>query len=108
MKRTDLERHQRELKKSEKKKDTLQKKTESMSPTKLIGDYIDRLFSLFRYDSENIFNINTDTKILELLESMKLEIPEKQWDNVIRKGIKKTGISNREKAVNDLKQLIGS
>jgi len=107
MKRTDLERHQRELKKSEKKFQSLQKKVEAVSPTKLVGIYINDLHSLFRYDTEEIFNINTDTKILELLENMKQELPEKQWENIIRKGVKKTNINNKEKAVDQLKQLAG-
>lgn len=107
MKRTDLEKHMRELKKSEKKEKGLQKNAEAVSPTKLIGLYISDLFSLFRYDSEEIFNINSDVKILELLEKMKSDLPEKQWENVIRKGVKQTNISNKEKAVEQLKQLMG-
>ena len=107
MKRTDLERHQRELKRSQKKEDVLRRKTDSKSSTKLIGEYINSLFSLFRYDSEEIFNINTDVKILELLENMKTELPEKQWENILRKGVKKSQVKQKERAVNELKKLIG-
>ena len=107
MKRTDLEKHQRELKKTEKKFKNLQKKIDDINPTKLVGIYINDLFSLFRYDTEDIFNINTNNKIFELLEKMKVDLPEKQWENIIRKSIKKTNINNKEKAVTLLKQIIG-
>ncbi len=107
MKKTDLERHQRELKKAMKKQDVLKRKSETVKPTKLVGEYINRLFSLFRYDSEEIFNIKSDIKILEVIEEMKIELPEKYWENVLKKCIKKTNIHKRDEAFNQLKELAG-
>ncbi len=107
MKKTDLERHQRELKKSMKKQEVLKRKGESAKPTKRVGEYIERLFSLFRYDSDEIFNIKSDIKVLEVIEEMKIELPEKYWENILRKCIKKTNISKRDEAFNDLKELAG-
>jgi CTP:phosphocholine cytidylyltransferase-like protein len=72
-----------------------------------VGEYIDRLFLLFRYDSDEIFNIKSDIKILETIEEMKVELPEKYWENVLRKCIKKTNIRKRDEAFNNLKELAG-
>jgi hypothetical protein len=107
MKKTDLERHHRELKKAMKKQDVLKRKAESVKPTKRVGEYIERFFSLFRYDSEEIFNIKSDIKILEVIEEMKTELPEKYWENILRKCIKKTNISKRDEAYNAMKELAG-
>lgn len=104
MKRTDLERRERELARSEKKKDVLSRGSkEAMT----VGDYIDALFGLFRYDSEEIFNTQNDEAILELLENMKVEIPEKKWDDVIRKAVNKTKAASRERSINELKSFMG-
>lgn len=105
MKRTELERKERELRKMEKKIQALQRKT--TKDTKSVGDYIDELFSLFRYDSEEIFNTKDDIAILELLESMKNDLPEKHWDVIIRKAVNKTKVVQREKAYEELGQLAG-
>ncbi len=106
MKRTDMERHQRNLKKTEKKEKMLLKKFPSNGSKPNVGECINNLFSLFRYDEEEIFNINSNEKILELLENLKTDLPEKQWDNVLKKGIKKTNIIQKEKAFNELKGLL--
>ena len=34
--------------------------------------------------------------------------PEKQWDNIIRKAIKKTKVANREKAFEEISSLLHS
>ncbi|MCG6144329.1 LB_289 family protein [Leptospira bandrabouensis] len=102
MKRTELERRERELRKAEKKK-ILPGQKEAMS----VGDYIDSLFGMFRYDSDEIFNASDDENILELLENMKMEHPEKQWDVIIRKAVNKTKVEQKEKAYDSLRILAG-
>ncbi|TGL17413.1 LB_289 family protein [Leptospira yanagawae] len=102
MKRTELERRERELRKAEKKKIQTGEK-ESMS----VGDYIDALFGMFRYDTDEIFNASDDENILELLENMKMEHPEKQWDVIIRKAVNKTKVEQKEKAYDALRNLAG-
>ena len=104
MKRTDLERRERELKRSQKKETLLQKK--SSGEAKTIGDYIDELHSLFRYDDQEIFNTTSDVAILELFEELKTDYPEKQWENILRKAIKKTKVSQKDKAYNELMGLL--
>ncbi len=104
MKRTELERRERELRRIEKKAQALQRVKKS---SRSVGDYIDELFSLFRYDSEEIFNTKDDVNILELLESMKLEHPEKQWDVIIRKSVNRTKVVQKEKAYDELRELAG-
>jgi len=106
MKRTDFERKMRKLRKTDKKLDVLKRKSTSGSYTKSVGVYIDDLFSLLRYDQEEIFNSDNDENIFELFGRMKEDLPEKQWENVIRKGIKKTGIRQKEQAFNKLKKIL--
>ena len=72
-----------------------------------VGDYIERLFGLFRYDQSEIFNTGESMEILELLEEMKEDIPEKKWPDVLKKAIKKTQVAQKEKAMAELKELIG-
>ena len=108
MKRTDLERRERELKRTIKKQDILAKK-EMSREGRTVGGYIQGLFSLLRYDEQEIFNTTDDIDILELLEEMKEFTPEKQWDTILRKAISKTKISNianKEKAFNELNALL--
>ncbi len=106
MKRTEMERHLRNLKKTEKKEKVLTKKSTQNGENPTVGDYINNLFSLFLYDEEKIFNTTNDLKILELLENLKTDHPEKQWDNVIKKAIKKAKIIQKEKAYSELMDLI--
>lgn len=104
MKRTELERRERELRRMEKKNLALSKgEKEVMS----VGDYIEALFGLFRYDMEEIFNTMDDVAILELLENMKEDHPEKQWDVIIRKAVNKTKVAAKEKAYDELRDLAG-
>lgn len=62
--------------------------------------------ALFRYDATEIFNTGDDIAILELLEDIQANLPAKQWENVLRKAIKKTGVQEKEKAYNELKELM--
>lgn len=96
MKRTELERKERELKRAEKKLKSGDKSGKS------VNDFIEGLFALFLYDQEEVFNAKEDINILELFEEMKDELPEKQWENVIKKAIKKTRVKQRDKAVEEL------
>ncbi|MFC1669450.1 hypothetical protein ACFL20_03605 [Spirochaetota bacterium] len=107
MKRTDYERHQRELKKSAKKSEILERKGRTGGTSKVIGSYIKDLFSLLRYDDEKIYNTQNDMGILELLEEMKGDLPREQWENVLRKSIKKTKVSQKDEAFKDLSELMG-
>lgn len=104
MKRTELERRERELRRMEKKsKPGGKSDREEMS----VGDYIEALFNLFRYDTQEIFNTSEDVDILELLENMKEDHPEKQWDVIIRKAVNKTKVQEKDKAYDELRELAG-
>ncbi len=102
MKRTEFERMERDLKKSRKK----QIESESAGGCETPGDFINKLFSMFFFDENKIYNVVDDTNIYELLEEMKEIIPEKQWENVLRKAIKKTKVKEKEDAFNLLNELM--
>ncbi|TGK32580.1 hypothetical protein EHQ12_18395 [Leptospira gomenensis] len=105
MKRTELERRERDLRKAE-KKTQLQEKRLASGKGNSVGDYIDELAALFRYDATEIFNTGDDIAVLELLEDIQANLPPKQWENVLRKAIKKTGVQEKDKAYSELKELM--
>lgn len=106
MKRTDLEKRERELKRKQKKMDVLARKSGSTEISTNPGAYIDALFSLFRYDNSKIFNTENDIEVLEVLENMKNNLSEKHWESVIKKAIKKTKVELKDKAFEELYQLM--
>ena len=103
MKQTDILRRERELKRAMKKEERLNKEGGAVPS---VGEYINSLHELFFHDDTKIYNIETDEKILDLLENLTLDHPEKQWDNVLRKAVKKTGIKEKDAAFNALKELM--
>ncbi len=104
MKQTDILRRERELKRAQKKEERTARGECGDCPT--VGEYINLLNALFFHDENKIYNIQTEDKILELLEELKSDHPEKQWDNVLRKAVKKTGVKDKEDAVKQMKELM--
>lgn len=105
MKRTELERRQRELKRAEKKVEVLERK--SGREKKNAGHYINHLSSLFRHDMNEIFNTKDDLDILESLEGLKEDLPEKQWLTVLRKAVNRTKVVEADRAVDELREMMG-
>ena len=103
MKRTDLLRKERELKKARKKAEKIEK--EGGSGLESPGDYIKAFSDAYFHDGNKIYNINSDEKILELIEDMKDVLEEKHWEAVFRKSIKKVGVKERDEAFDELKAL---
>ncbi len=103
MKSTDLARKDRDLRKARKKEEVLARKMEKGS--KSIGDYINELNDLFFHDGTKIYNIEMSEEILDLLEEMKIEIEEKNWTNVIKKAVKKSGVKEKDIAITQLKEM---
>ena len=103
MKSTDLERRNRELKRSQKKKELQQKR--STKENRSVSDFINAFYELFFYDEEKIYNLEMSDEILFLLEEMKEEIPEKQWMNILNKSVRKTKVKQINKAIASLKDI---
>ncbi len=103
MKRTDLARKEREIKRAIKKEERIAK-GEKVERT--IGDYINELHSFLFHDETKIYNIAVDERIPDLLEEMMIEMPDKQWENIIRKAVRKTGVKEKEPAVKELLDFI--
>jgi hypothetical protein len=105
MKRTDQERIERELKRVQKR----QKNADRRDPgeERTVGSYIKTLSSLLRHDGTTIYNTLDDEEILELLVDMKDDLPEKDWDKVIRRAVNATKVAEKETAVTELRSLIG-
>jgi len=103
MKSTDMARKDRDLRKARKKEEVLARKMAKSSKT--VGDYINELNDLFFHDGTKIYNIEMSEEILELLEDMKLELEEKNWINVIKKAVKKSGVKEKNSAIEQLKEM---
>ena len=103
MKSTDIARKDRDLRKARKKEEVLARK--GTKAARSVGDYINELADLFFHDGNKIYNIESSEEILLLLEEMKEEIPEKQWNNVLRKSIKKTKVSEKDIALEQLRGM---
>ncbi|QEN09299.1 hypothetical protein EXM22_15420 [Oceanispirochaeta crateris] len=103
MKSTDLARKDRDLKKSRKKQSVLERKRDKKDRT--VGDFINDLVEMFFYDAEKIYNIESSEEIFMLLEDLKEDQPEKQWNNILRKAIKKTKIKQKEVALQQLQEM---
>ncbi len=105
MKRTEMERIEREMHRRQKAIERVQSGSGGSAAS--VGEYIEKLFGLFRYDANEIFNSRDDVNILEVLENMKNDIPPKKWEDVLKKAIKKTGVKERDRAYQDLAALLG-
>ena len=105
MKRTDLMRRERELKRAMKKEAKLEKNEDDSDMS--VGGYIKRLTALFFHDEEKIYNIQQSDEILELLDSMQKNVEERHWESIIRKAVKATGVKKREVHVKELIELLG-
>jgi len=107
MKSTDIDRIDRELRQARKKEELVQKHLGQRSGLS-VGDYIKKLYSLFAHDAKKIYNVKDNIKILELLDDMCKDLPDKQWDNVLRKAVKETKIDlqERERAVSELTAML--
>lgn len=103
MKSTDMARKDRDLRKARKKEEVLARKTAKTSKT--VGDYINELNGLFFHDGTKIYNIEMSEEIMDLLEEMKMELAEKNWMNVIKKAVKKSGVTDKDTAVEQLKMV---
>lgn len=107
MKRTDQERIERELKRREKKSAVESRRVNGREFTEATpGGYIQALLETFQYDKTTIYNAVGDDDVLEIFMSMKEDLPEKQWESVIRSAIRKTKVSEKELAFNELKESL--
>ena len=101
MKRTEIERRERELFRA-------QKKAEGGARDKVersVGDYIDALHDLFMFDAQKIYNTKDDIEVLDLLEEIKETFPDK-FDVIVKKAIRKTKVEQRDAAFADLNELV--
>ena len=107
MKRTDQERIERELKRREKKSAVESRRVSNREDTDATpGGYIQALLELLHYDKTTIYNAVGDDDVLEIMMSMKEDLPEKQWDSVLRSAVRKTKVSEKELAFSELKETL--
>ena len=105
MKRTDLQKRERELRRAQKKEERVAGSGDGSN--KSVGDYINEFHGLMFYDEQKIYNTQESIEILDLLDEMKENLDKGQWENVLRKAIRKTGVKEREQPLKELLELIG-
>lgn len=101
MKRTEIERRERELKRAMKKTPGGRERED-----KSVGDYINELHDLFIFDEQRIVNTTTDEEVLELLEEIQSAFPDK-LETIIKKAIRKTKVVAKDQAYEELASLVG-
>jgi hypothetical protein len=104
MKSTDMRRRDREIKRSQKKEALLQKKVEKRD-NQSVGEFINRLYTLFFHDTEKIYNLDSD-EIKDLIEEIRIALPEDKQEAVLRKAVRKSKIKQREEAFQVLKEYL--
>ncbi|ADN03139.1 LB_289 family protein [Spirochaeta thermophila] len=107
MKMNEIEKMERELRRAQKKQESLARKQQKKKGN-VVGEYIKRLASLFFYDEEMIYNIPNNPDIFACIEEMKQELPREEWETVIRKAVKSTGVKEKEIAYTQLKTYLES
>jgi hypothetical protein len=108
MKSTDIARRDREIRRNQKKAEVIQRK-QGKRDGFTVGDYIKLLSEKFFHDAEKIYNIKSNNEeILLLIEEIKENIDEKNWDTILRKAVKNTGIKKKEEAFKELKEFFSS
>jgi len=109
MKSTDIDRIDRELRRSRKKEELVEKRAQKKGGLS-VGDYIKRLYTLLYHDAKRIYNLPGNAEISQLLADMKADLPEKQWENVLRKAVRETKVPDaaRETAHKELTELLKS
>jgi hypothetical protein len=104
MKRTDIERKEREIKRDQKRADQAERRGEKRTGT--VGEYIKRLAGLLFHDDKKIYNIKNDERILEIVEEIKQAFSPEECDNIFRKAVRSTGVAERDQAVAELKSYL--
>lgn len=106
MKRTDQERIERELRRREKRAKVIERKGGSERPEASPSAYIQTFVERFQFDDQVIYNTQDDEDVLELLIGMKEDLPEKDWEGVLKSAIRKTKVQQKDTAFNELKALL--
>ena len=104
MKSTDIARNAREFKRVQKKEEYIQgrQNRENLS----VADYINQLHDMMHFCDQKIYGIIDNEDILMHFIEMKLNVPEKQWETIIRKAVRKTKVAKKEEAVKELLELL--
>lgn len=105
MKRTDIQRKERELKRAEKKADRIASKGDRKDDAS-VGAYIDRLHALFFYDETRIYNTKHSVEILEVLEEAKEAFDDQSLETIVRKAIRKSKVKEKDLAFTELMELV--
>ncbi len=105
MKRTEIERRERELKRARKREEAVMRR-DSGGEIPKVGDYINELHDAFIFDEQKIWNVEHD-EVLEVLLQIEADYPEKV-ETIVKKAIRKTKVKTRDEAYEQLSAMLSS
>jgi hypothetical protein len=103
MKRTEIERRERELRRARKREESLAR-NEAGGEMPSVGDYINELHDLFIFDETKIWNVAHD-EVLEMLMQIEADYPDKV-ETILKKAIRKTKVRARDDAFTELSAIL--
>lgn len=103
MKRTEIERRERELKRARKREESAARR-ESGGEMPTVGEYINELHDTFIFDEEKIWNVEHD-EVLETLLQIEADYPDKV-DTIVKKAVRKTKVKTRDAACEQLQAML--
>ncbi|MEA1910506.1 MAG: hypothetical protein U9N32_02395 [Spirochaetota bacterium] len=104
MKSTDIARSDRELKRARKKAEYIESKLNRDSLS--VADYINQLHEMMFFDAQKVYGISENEDILMKFVEMRDDQPEKQWETIIKKAVRKTKVVQKEEAIKELMELL--
>ncbi|MGB1016427.1 MAG: LB_289 family protein [Nannocystaceae bacterium] len=103
MKRNDLDKLNRDLKRKNKQ---ARLHTKRINGAGTVKTYAQELLGILEYDSSAIYNTSEDEEVLELMMGMRDDLPEDQWDLVIRKAVRMTKVKQSDEAYESLREAL--
>lgn len=105
MKRTDMERMERELKRIQKHADVIDRKTSKTGAKPTVGAYAKVLVDVLMYDEHSIYNFEDDA-VLEVLMELKEVLPDKQHEPTLKKAVKMTKVVDVDGSFEELRLVL--
>lgn len=106
MKRTEIERRERELRRTQKREAIAAKRGGPGGSDMSVGDYINQLHEQFVFDEQKIWNVSED-EVLETVMAAEADFPEKV-EAILKKAIKKTKVKDRDSAFTELSSVLSN
>jgi hypothetical protein len=106
MKRTDMERMQRELRRVQKREAIDGKRADVRDEKLSVATCAKRLCDALMFDEHAIYNAQDDEDVLDVLLEIKEGLPDKQHVPVLKKAVKLTKVKDMDHGFDELKNML--